>query len=415
MDGGRFMGAVIWGAGSARIHASRLRGLFTPMNGTMHEGITVFGVVANRNAWIQACVVLQQLRDHQSKVPAVVFNSSTLPAAADAAIAALGGSRLSLQPAMPLPGVFEKALSSSHGGKPAWAKLALWAQVAFKKIIYLDVDVVLLGNIDHMRHFPADTFSPEVCSYPKCEEDKVPAGINVGIMVIGPSRERYEQLLDYTRQRAADLEIVAANTSLYMSYGRRWLGSAEQSFIREFWEDRLNASITEPYPTRRGWDWTHVTYRDLGTCHRQHERWRRAERGIEPYIPSHPGVAAPPGTCVPSNVSVMSRRYNARPADCGRCPMESLRPLIVHYACTPKPWEFSRDRWLSQAWCRGNSVLCQPCLANWTKLWYDAEDRMCASFIGAGATEAARAFQPCDTVLARTTPSRRGDRASNHA
>ena len=58
------------------------------------EGIAVFGVVANRNAWFQACVVLQQLRDHQSKVPAVVFNSSTLPAEADAAIAALGGSRL---------------------------------------------------------------------------------------------------------------------------------------------------------------------------------------------------------------------------------------------------------------------------------------------------------------------------------
>ena len=62
-------------------------------------------------------------------------------------------------------------------------RVALWAQTEFSRIIYLDVDVLIMRNIDHMAHFPADAFTPEVCSVPKCLPDKIPAGINVGVMV----------------------------------------------------------------------------------------------------------------------------------------------------------------------------------------------------------------------------------------
>ena len=42
--------------------------------------------------------------------------------------------------------------------------------------------------------------------------------------------------------------------------------------------------------------------------------------------------------CVPGTVHVMSRRYNARPLDCARCP-PTIDNVIYHYACTIKPWE----------------------------------------------------------------------------
>ena len=46
----------------------------------------------------------------------------------------------------------------------SWAKLAVWGQTAWEKVVLLDVDVVLLRNIDEMAAFPADTFSPETCN-----------------------------------------------------------------------------------------------------------------------------------------------------------------------------------------------------------------------------------------------------------
>jgi hypothetical protein len=377
--------------------ATRLKAEPKHQRHARHGTRVVYGVVVDHKMWRLAAVFLQQLRDVQSMLPAVVFNTSALPAAADVAIAAFGARRVSLEPPMPVPSIFVHPLSLSHGGIPAWTKLALWSQVEFEKIIYLDVDVLLLGNIDHMASFPGDTFSPEVCNFPPCDESKTPAGINVGIMVIGPSLTRFGQLLEYTNRRAAHLELVASNSNLSFAYGRRWLGSAEQSFLREFWEDALNASIQEPNVQRRGWNWTYASYTEPRACERQHERWRKERARGETHSVSSPGVSAPPGTCEPGRVSVMSRRYNARPADCGRCPLESLRPLIVHYACTRKPHEEPRNNWLHLTWCRGrnDSVLCHPCLAEWTHKWYDAEDRMCDTLISAGATESWRTVGAC--------------------
>ena len=319
-----------------------------------------------------AAVLLQQLRDFESRLPAVVFNSSELPNYAETAIAALGGQLISLEPIMPVPESFIVPLSRSHGRVPAWRKLALWAQHRYSKIIYLDVDVILMKNIDHMAAFPADSFTPEVCSFPKCEPSKIPAGINVGVMVIAPSLHKFHALKQYARKRAADLEANAHNETVAAFLGRLWLGSAEQSFLREFHEDVWNISLIEPVIERRGWDWGARSYNDTGNSCKKIRKRDKVE-------------------CTPGIVNVLSRRYNARPLDCARCPWD-IDNVIVHYACFIKPWDKPRHDWRTLAWCRDrhgvvplgghmlrNTTLCAPCLANMTERWFEAEDRMCVT------------------------------------
>ena len=396
--------------------SATLGGVFLPREPVGQTGI-VYGLVADERVWREACVLLQQLRDVGSRVPAVLFNTSQLPSAALTAIHALGGMQRSLEPKMPIPASFVKPLRASHGGTPAWAKLALWAQTDYEKILYLDLDVVLLGNIDHMAEFPRDTFTPEVCSHPMvCLEDgAIASGINVGIMVIGPSRTRFTGLLDYMREVDASLTAVAHNESLSSTWGRRWLGSAEQSFIREYWDDILNASIGEPAPERRGWDWAYKTFTHPSACRRQGLRWR--QRQATPSSPLlSPGIASPPGQCVPSPVSVMSRRYNARPLDCVRCPA-TLRPLIVHYACFRKPWNGPRgENWTASSSCRSTSrsnhsskdgslpapsTICNNCIRQWTQPWFDAEDHMCDALEAATGPAAISAWKAIPTCVKR--------------
>ena len=86
---------------------------------------------------------------------------------------------------------------------------------------------------------------------------------------------------------------------------------------------------------------------------------------------------------MPAPVHVLSRRYNARPLDCARCPAD-IDNVIVHYACTIKPWQRSRKEWERLSWChpeRANFThpLCEPCLIGMTQRWFGAEDRMCAA------------------------------------
>ena len=309
---------------------------------------TVIGIVSDSRVWRHAIVVLQQLRDVQTTLPAVVFNTTELATAYVSSIEALGGTLVSLEPTMPVHESMIAPLGRSHGGQPAWRKLGLWAQVQYAKIIYLDIDVLIMRNIDHMARFPADAFTPEVCSFPKCEPDRIPAGINVGVMVIAPAQWKFEALQRYAIATAAKLEATSAAEET-RALGLRYLGSAEQSFLREFYEDVMNASLVDPLEVRRGWDWEVQSYRDSGACARRERR----EKGSA-------------GGCVAGTTNVMSRRYNARPLDCARCPA-TIDNIIVHYACTIKPWERSRPHWRRMSWCDrrdnrsvGNPMWCMP-------------------------------------------------------
>lgn len=135
------------------------------------------------------------------------------------------------------------------------------AQTRFRKVILLDPDVVFLRNVDEMATFPGDTFSPETCGvWNECAAseaaDKGAGGINGGVMVMTPSLQRFNAFTKYAERRAAEL-LATTDAKAARSIKISLIGSAEQSFLREFYKSELNIDFTGPHPNRGGWSWEH--------------------------------------------------------------------------------------------------------------------------------------------------------------
>ena len=135
------------------------------------------------------------------------------------------------------------------------------AQTRFCKVILLDPDIVLFRNVDEMATFPGDTFSPETCQA-SCgaseAADRGAAGMNGGVMVITPSLRRFAAFTRYAELRAAELSATA-DTKAAMSITLAVVGSAEQSFLREFYLNELNTNVAAAHPNRSGWSWGYVS------------------------------------------------------------------------------------------------------------------------------------------------------------
>ena len=135
------------------------------------------------------------------------------------------------------------------------------AQTRFRKVVLLDPDVVFLRNVDEMATFPGDTFSPETCGeWNACgaseAADPGANGVNGGVMVVTPSLQRFDAFTKYAERRAAEL-LATSDTKAAMSIKLSLIGSAEQSFLRDFYKNELNTDFAGPHPDRRGWSWEH--------------------------------------------------------------------------------------------------------------------------------------------------------------
>lgn len=342
----------------------------------MRNRLSVVGLLTDGRAWRNAAIVVQQLADVQTTLPVVVFNTTPLDPNAVAALNALNADVVSVAPQMPIPGEFEPHL---RGGRlPAYHKLALWAQTRYRRIVYLDADVVLMDNIDEMGSWPTDTFSPEACNDPECAMSK---GMNAGVMVIKPSTQRFEQLCAYTRMRAARLSAMSDETAR-RSASISLLTYPEQSLLKEFNVEVLNASlvlVSQPRSQQDfNWSWRPFEQRCTCTGPRSHRQCACA-----------------------STSALMSRRYNLRPADCAKCPA-SLAPKVVHYACSAKPYHHSRPWWERLGSRAGASAL-EQCTSRWTLRWFGAADRACK-----------RAPELCPASAATTRSGRRLARSRTH-
>jgi len=388
---------------------------------------SVWGLVTNARSAMEAAVLVQQLVDMRTKLPIVVFNTTEMPDASAATFEALGAQLVSLEPAMPVYDGLMPGIRRSVGKLPAWYKLGLWAQTRYARIVYLDLDVVLLRNVDEMGEFPGDTYSPEVCTYP-CS--KQVGGVNVGVMVLAPNLDRFlsfqrfaaswsERLLTLTAAGANE-SIAGTNESIAQRARTdklmiKIVGSSEQSFLREWNEHALGARVTSFAPERRGMDWTHRSFKTQ-RCYNSDAKgsteapgralsaafsgsYRRGRAGssgdggsgradgggVGPGkrggAPATKPPPPPQKTCLDATVNVMSRVYNARPADCDRCSAtEAASVAVVHYACAIKPWGKSRAGWVraGEGKCRENpGPVCSPCIVAWTLRWFDAQKRMC--------------------------------------
>ena len=319
---------------------------------------TVIGTVIDENMWRHACVFVQQLVSVGTSLPIVIFNLTALPTGAVTLLHSLGSTVHSLDPPMPMPHEFGSPLLSrplmTPSGSPVlkryapFAKLAVWGQTRWSKIVLLDVDVVLLHNIDEMGSFPADTFAPETCNNVKperCAPGPSPKittlGFNAGVMVIGPSARRFASMSAFATQHIGALLRAAKTRNEAADVENRYLAYPEQSFLKRYWPIVMKSTIEGGGRTRQGYDW----------------QWRESrEHGADCTPTSEEGC----GT-----TNFMSRVYNARPFDCStNCSKDYLDKVkVVHFTCSFKPWSAPRS--------------IKPCEAAWTNRWIAAKAAVC--------------------------------------
>ena len=334
------------------------------------------GMVIDSHMWPHASVLVQQLVSHGTTLPIVVFNCTELPAPAVQLMSALGARVRSLTPAMPVPSEFGSErlalpFQRRDGTRvqirhSTWARLAVWGQTEWARIVLLDVDVVLRANIDEMAGFPANTFAPEVCN-PRpgmCTDPPTvtTTGFNSGIMVVGPSAARFEAMASFARERVA-ARLRDANTTVEARQVERMhLWYPEQSFLKRYWPEVERAGVESGGAVRHGYDWTWRSVQDHAPC-------RELLRG---------GRSGSPRECTPGVSHFMSRVYNARPFECATCSEAyNAKVKVVHHTCSFKPWSTTSSQ--LQACASGGA--CQsmtPCAANSTLLWHDAKVAMCA-------------------------------------
>ena len=90
-------------------------------------------------------------------LPIVVFNTTALPAVAPHnSLLQLGAVAVESLPPFPIPSAFEAVLKANRR-LPAFHKLSLWAMISYQRIVFLDLDVLELSNLDEMGTFPGDT------------------------------------------------------------------------------------------------------------------------------------------------------------------------------------------------------------------------------------------------------------------
>jgi hypothetical protein len=331
-----------------------------------HHGVnaTVIGLVADARSIRFAATMLVMLRDRANSIPVVLFvggEQQTLPDTQVTMLRTAGVSRVVPLHRMPVPaGEFATVLARGRGGrKIMFERLGLWSHVEYSKIISLDLDLFVAANIDEMASFPRNTWSPNICQY-GC--DHRVAGHNSGVMVVGPSTKLFLRMSAFAQHRAAGGAVGRAER-LGIRRGRQnaahrapleeLLVDQEQSFLSEFFADEYGVNIEADAPERAGHDWTWREFADASLC----------DKGV--------AAATAQRTCG-GRVRVMSRRYNARPGDCDRCPSD-YQPKLIHFACAAKPlhrhgvdasqryWESVRAN-ASRVCGRGNTV-CSSCTA----------------------------------------------------
>ena len=235
----------------------------------------VIGVLIDARRVLEAAALLLQLNATGTLLPRIFFCHAALPPRDERFLQSLGGQVVLLRAHMPIPANFTRLLGLRNatddiGGRAmAWRKLGFWAHDEFAKIVALDVDVYVHSRLDEMAEFPADTFSPNICSY-GC--DHRVSGYNAGVAVIAPSRRRYDHLVQYALRRAAGAPPGFAALLPRKVHHRRsrrgppltpleeMLQDHDQSFVAEFFADELGLAIEADGPAREGYNWTTRTF-----------------------------------------------------------------------------------------------------------------------------------------------------------
>ena len=134
---------------------------------------------------------------------------------------------------------------SRFAGYYVMTKLRMWSLTEYEQLVYLDADMLLIGNIDHLFSLEVEFAAAPAQS--GTSTDSVRWGrFNTGLMMLRPSQAMHSQML-------------AALGMLDNEDG------SDQGFLQAFFRDRVWTSL----PSKYNWS----KRRELGTGFKHSEHW----------------------------------------------------------------------------------------------------------------------------------------------
>ena len=213
----------------------------------------------------------KSLRNVASRYPLVVMVTENIDALSRQTLEAEGCLVREVQPVSPNSSLEHHYANARFS--EVWTKLAVWQLTEFERIVFLDADMLVIGNMDELFTLPlADdeiaachacrcnpnkissypkSWRPENCFYSYCgsvdhteQLDEVDNYLNGGFLVLRPDRAVYDDMLD----KLAEL----SDLSRYLF--------AEQDFLNDYYHQRwkplpyiYNALKTLPFQHASMW------------------------------------------------------------------------------------------------------------------------------------------------------------------
>lgn len=135
-----------------------------------------------RGFLLGARVLGQSLRETGTKMDMVVLCAETVPKATKDILAADGWI---IRPIENIPSPYQGLSKRADYFSGIFSKVYVWNMTEYERVVYLDSDVLVLENIDHM--FDCGTF---------CATFRHSDLFNAGIMVVEPSRAIFKDMVD---------------------------------------------------------------------------------------------------------------------------------------------------------------------------------------------------------------------------
>ncbi len=191
---------------------------------------TYVTLVTNEDYALAAKALARSLRMTNARYPLTVLATREVNSLAE--LATLGCTIQYVEP-LPLSDSFRQrhsrkaqhsAAPFTKGNKPQFhdpldnfAKLSLWSMEKFKKVVFLDADMLVIKNIDHLFGYPEFVAAPNV--YESLTDFQ---RMNSGVFVAQPSMDTYVDMLRTLDQ--PDVFWRRTDQTFLQSYFPRWHG-----------------------------------------------------------------------------------------------------------------------------------------------------------------------------------------------
>lgn len=191
--------------------------------------VTLFSNDAYLHGVLALC---RSLKLVHSRYPLLVLHTASVSLSATRCLEVEGCTLLPSTP-LDLPDHVDHSLYARQLYKECWCKLRMWELEDFDRLIYLDADMAVFKNIDHLFNLPRGFYAVGDCFGGREEmevrnsccyfhPDEQPGYFNAGFMVLNPSTNELRVMMSALKSGALHVGKFAEQDMLNSYFKGQW-------------------------------------------------------------------------------------------------------------------------------------------------------------------------------------------------